>query len=87
VKGDPTRYYWIIVLCTAELYGGWMTFCPEWLIGSPALNTSNVLHFWVYLVFMNVLWVVLPVWLMFDAYTHIARSLRVAQAGKQRKVA
>lgn len=22
VKGDPTRYYWIIVLSTAELYGG-----------------------------------------------------------------
>jgi len=86
VKGDPTRYYWIIVLCTAELYGGWMTFCPEWLIGSPALNTSNALHFWVYLVFMNVLWVALPVWLMFDAYTHITRSLRAVQTGSQRKV-
>jgi len=24
VKGDPTRYYWIIVLCTAELYGGYV---------------------------------------------------------------
>ena len=22
----------------------WMTFCPEWLIGSPALNTSNPLY-------------------------------------------
>lgn len=27
-----------------------MTFCPEWLTGSPSLNTNNVLHFWVYLV-------------------------------------
>ncbi|SRR6266851_9822292 len=24
VKGDPTRYYWIIVLSTAELYGGYV---------------------------------------------------------------
>jgi len=24
VKGDPTRYYWIIVLGTAELYGGYV---------------------------------------------------------------
>lgn len=24
VKGDPTRYYWIIVLCTAEIYGGYV---------------------------------------------------------------
>ena len=27
-----------------------MTFCPEWLTGSPNLDTSNVLNFWVYLV-------------------------------------
>lgn len=24
VKGDPARYYWIIVLSTAELYGGYV---------------------------------------------------------------
>lgn len=28
----------------------WMTFCPEWLTGSPNLNTSNFLYLWVYLV-------------------------------------
>jgi len=27
-----------------------MTFCPEWITGSPNLDTSNVLDFWVYLV-------------------------------------
>ena len=26
-----------------------MTFCPEWLTGSPNLNTSNALYLWVYL--------------------------------------
>ncbi|EEB99113.1 hypothetical protein MPER_01266 [Moniliophthora perniciosa FA553] len=49
-NNDPARHYWIVVLSTAELYGGWMTFCPEWLTGSPNLNTSNVLYLWVYLV-------------------------------------
>jgi len=63
-----------------------MTFCPEWLTGSPSLDTSNALYFWVYLVFMNVLWVIIPVWLMYDSYTHIAGSLRSAQAGKLGKV-
>ena len=48
-RQDPARHYWIVVLSTAELYGGWMTFCPEWLTGSPNLDTSNVLYFWVYL--------------------------------------
>ncbi len=27
-----------------------MTFCPEWLTGSPSLDTSNALYLWVYLV-------------------------------------
>jgi len=75
---DPARYYWLVVLSTAELYGGWMTFCPEWLTGSPNLNTSNWLYLWVYLFFMNIIWVVVPIVLMADSYGHIARSLRTA---------
>jgi hypothetical protein len=71
VKDDPARHYWLVVLSTAELYGGlvhsaraydaysqqrialplrWITFCPEWLTGSPNLDTSNPLFLWVYLV-------------------------------------
>jgi hypothetical protein len=80
IKNDPARHYWIVVLSTAELYGGWMTFCPEWLTGNPNLDTSNALYFWVYLLFMNVIWVVIPLWLMYDSYGHIASSLRLAQA-------
>lgn len=37
--------FWIIVLATGELYGGFMTFAPEWLTGSPNLDTGN----WMYL--------------------------------------
>jgi len=85
IRNDPARHYWIIVLSTAELYGGWMTFCPEWLTGSPSLNTSNALYLWVYLVFMNVIWVVIPLWLMIDSYGHIAGSLRFAQANQKVK--
>ncbi|KLO16740.1 Emopamil-binding protein [Schizopora paradoxa] len=85
VNKDPARHYWIVVLSTAELYGGWMTFCPEWLTGSPNLETGNVLYLWVYLVFMNIIWVVIPIWLMFDAYGHIASTLRLAQKSQEVK--
>ncbi|KAI5121409.1 hypothetical protein M0805_003181 [Coniferiporia weirii] len=81
VRGDSARHYWIVVLSTAELYGGWMTFCPEWLTGSPNLDTSNALYLYVYLIFMNVIWVVIPLWLMYDSYNHIAGSLRVTHKG------
>jgi len=80
VSDDPARHYWIIVLGTAELYGGWMTFCPEWLTGSPNLDTSNPLFLWVYLFFMNTIWVVMPTLLMIHSYGHVAGTLRAAKA-------
>ncbi|KAI0365720.1 Emopamil-binding protein [Pilatotrama ljubarskyi] len=85
VQRDPARHYWIVVLSTSEIYGGWMTFCPEWLTGSPSLDTSNFLFLWVYLVFMNIIWVFVPLWLMYDSYGHIAKSLRLYQASASAK--
>jgi hypothetical protein len=41
VKGDPARHYWIVVISTSELYGGFMTFSPEWLTGSKYLVTVS----------------------------------------------
>ncbi|KAK7056930.1 hypothetical protein VNI00_002648 [Paramarasmius palmivorus] len=84
---DPARHYWIVVLSTAELYGGWMTFCPEWLTGSPNLNTSNALYLWVYLFFMNFIWVIIPFWLLIDSYQHIATALRVTKGKGKGKTA
>lgn len=67
-------HYWVVVLSTAELYGGFMTFCPEWLTGSKYLNTSNWLLLWVYLFFMNMVWVVIPFYLLFDSFQAIKSS-------------
>ena len=61
-----------IVICTAELYGGWMTFCPEWVEGSPNLNGQDPILFWIYLVFMNGLWVVIPILLLWDSFVRLA---------------
>ncbi|GAA6005863.1 hypothetical protein JCM11491_004038 [Sporobolomyces phaffii] len=75
-KGNPSWRYWI----TAEIYGGMMTFFPEWITGSPSLNTSHPLYTWVYLAFFNGLWVVIPVYLMWDSYKAIAQALRGASS-------
>jgi len=59
-----------VIICVAELYGGWMTFCPEWVDGSPNLNGSDPILLWIYLVFMNGLWVRYQTTFL----THIYRS-------------
>ncbi|CAO3672637.1 unnamed protein product [Umbelopsis vinacea] len=76
VQNDPARYYNYVVLSVAELYGGWMTFCPEWLTGSVFLNTDNWLHNLLYLWFFNGIWVAIPGYLLYHAYVEIVYPLR-----------
>lgn len=69
-------HYWVVVLSTAELYGGFMTFAPEWLSGNTNLNGSNWMLMWVYLFFMNMIWVVIPFYLLFDSFQAIRSSTK-----------
>ncbi|KAG7470385.1 emopamil-binding protein-like [Solea senegalensis] len=62
------RHFLQVSLCVCELYGGWMTFCPQWLTGSPHLDTTHWLHLWVYLVFFNGVWVLVPVLLLVQSW-------------------
>ena len=68
----PWRHPLQMIICTAELYGGWMTFCPEWVQGSPNLNGQDPILFWIYLVFMNGLWVVIPALLLWDSFVRLS---------------
>lgn len=134
---DPARHYWIIVLSTAELYGGYVPLCeiiaidaedpqmddllpgmahrqPESKhieraasVGLPCRKSSGLTL--LLSVLTRVLavyerhvrgyslthkstrlttlrsWVGVPLWLMYDSYTHIAGSLRAVQAAAKPK--
>eukprot|EP00069_Balaena_mysticetus_P006423 bmy_05151T0 len=73
VKEKHYRHFIQIALCVCELYGGWMTFCPDWLMGSPNLNTNNWLYFWVYLVFFNGVWVLIPGLLLWQSWAELKK--------------
>lgn len=87
--GRPTpaqqtrKWLLMIVLATGEIYGGFMTFAPEWLTGCANLETEGSLHLWVYLVFFNGLWVVLPGWVIWEAWGEVRRTFeRVGHEGE-----
>ena len=80
---------WIVAtaLATAELYGGFMTFAPEWLTGSTQLETSEPVYLWLYLVFFNTLWVFIPVWILVQSWKEVKRAFVGAETvskGKKR---
>lgn len=79
-KNSADVWFWMTVLATGELYGGWMTFAPEWLTGSKNLVTDNFMYKWVYLVFFNAaLWVVIPLWVLWEAYGRMVEGLLLVQ--------
>eukprot|EP01034_Spumella_vulgaris_P030276 gene30276-37464_t len=73
-KRASWRHVLQVIICVAELYGGWMTFAPEWIEGSPNLNGSDFNLLWIYLVFMNGLWVVVPALLLWDSCARISHA-------------
>ncbi|KAK6194898.1 hypothetical protein SNE40_000433 [Patella caerulea] len=74
IRNKSYRHFVQIILCVCELYGGWMTFCPEWLTGSKNLVTDNVLYLWVYLIFFNGIWVVIPLALLYQSYVDMTTT-------------
>ncbi|KAJ5267525.1 hypothetical protein N7478_010333 [Penicillium angulare] len=68
-RGNARAMQWFIstILATAELYGGFMTFAPEWLTGSSQLATDDMVYLWLYLFFFNTLWVFVPAWVLWEA--------------------
>lgn len=79
LKNKYYRHFLQICLCVCELYGGWITFCPEWLTGSKNLRTDNFLYLWVYLVFFNGLWVVIPLYMLWQSW----REMRVHMSNEE----
>ncbi|EDV25797.1 uncharacterized protein TRIADDRAFT_24579 [Trichoplax adhaerens] len=86
VNNKHYRHFLQITLCVCELYGGWMTFAPEWITGSPSLDTSNALYLWIYLVFFNGLWVVIPLAMLWQSWEAL-RPLQELSTSKRRKKA
>ncbi|XP_025737154.1 emopamil-binding protein-like [Callorhinus ursinus] len=84
VKEKYYRHFIQITLCVCELYGGWMTFFPDWLMGSPNLNTDNWLYFGVYLVFFNSVWVLMPGLLLWQSWVELKKMYyKGTSAGKK----
>ncbi|KAK4680303.1 hypothetical protein QC764_211910 [Podospora pseudoanserina] len=75
----------MIILATAELYGGYMTFMPEWLSGSANLDTSNFMYKWIFLAFFNGLWVVIPLYAIYVAGADIYDAIWVRSIVEEQK--
>jgi hypothetical protein len=86
-RGAAKGKLWFVApaLATAELYGGFMTFAPEWLTASSQLDVSHPVYLWLYLVFFNTLWVFIPLWVLFEAAKEVRNAFVAAESTTQGK--
>ncbi|RMD42756.1 hypothetical protein DV735_g2348, partial [Chaetothyriales sp. CBS 134920] len=68
-------WFTAIFVATSELYGGFMTFAPEWLSGNTMLTTNDPVFLWLHLVFFNTIWVYIPFWVLFEGYREISTAM------------
>ncbi|CAG8039966.1 unnamed protein product [Penicillium nalgiovense] len=86
-RGGVKATLWLVstMLATAELYGGFMTFAPEWLTGSSQLATEDPVYLWLYLFFFNTLWVFIPLWVLWEAAKELRGAFVAAEPQNERK--
>ncbi|KAF3770858.1 Emopamil-binding protein [Cryphonectria parasitica EP155] len=79
-KKNPRSNIIMTIIATAELYGGFMTFCPEWLTGNQWLDGSNFVYLWLYLVFFNMLWVFIPIYAIYVSWNAFSAAFQAQSA-------
>lgn len=72
------------LLATGELYGGFMTFAPEWLSGNTQLAGEDPVYLWLYLVFFNILWVFVPLWVLYQGFKEISAAFQTGTKAKSK---
>lgn len=77
-KYQSRLWFVAVVLATGELYGGFMTFAPEWMSGNTHLAGDDPVYLWLYLFFFNTLWVFIPLWVIYLAYHKVSTAFILA---------
>ena len=78
LKKSPWRHPIQILICIGELYGLYMTFIPEWIYGSPNLDGSTFLYYWIYLG-SNWPWLFVPLILTIQSMIVCAKAIQKTQ--------
>lgn len=68
-RNEAKLWFTAVVLSTAEIYGGFITFAPEWLTMNTLLDGGgDTVYLWLYLCFFNLIWVFIPFWVLYVAW-------------------
>ncbi|XP_048879052.1 3-beta-hydroxysteroid-Delta(8),Delta(7)-isomerase [Brienomyrus brachyistius] len=68
------RFVLQLIVSLGQLYGAVLYFYTEHREGYAHSQLGHPIYFWFYFVFMNLLWIVLPLLLIADAWTNLSSA-------------
>ncbi|KAM6976698.1 3-beta-hydroxysteroid-Delta(8),Delta(7)-isomerase [Aplochiton taeniatus] len=79
------RFVLQLIVSLGQLYGAVLYFYTEHRDGYAHSELGHPVYFWFYFVFMNVLWIVIPLMLLADAWTHLSAAQTQADSSGSQK--
>ena len=75
----PFRYPIQLIVSVMQLYGDVLYYWTAVLEGTDKYCIPTHLHYWFYFIFMNSLWIVIPLISIYDAYINLVRAMVVVK--------
>ena len=72
MKNYPSRFLLQLCVSLGQFYGCVLYFAVEWMEGWSHGPYNHPLYFWFYVVFMNILWIIIPFILIIDSWVNLA---------------
>ncbi|XP_039631482.1 3-beta-hydroxysteroid-Delta(8),Delta(7)-isomerase [Polypterus senegalus] len=74
----PYRFILQLIVSLGQLYGDVLYFYTEYRDGFSHSDVGHPIYFWFYFIFMNSLWIIIPLLLIFDAWNQLNMAQKKA---------
>lgn len=85
LTNKPYRFLLQLIISVGQAYGAVLYFFTEHRDGYAHSELGHPIYFWFYFVFMNTLWIVIPLALILDAWKHLSAAQRQTDSTKSQK--
>uniref|UniRef100_A0A667X6S1 EBP cholestenol delta-isomerase n=1 Tax=Myripristis murdjan TaxID=586833 RepID=A0A667X6S1_9TELE len=85
LTNKPYRFVLQLIISLGQLYGAVLYFYTEHRDGYAHSELGHPIYFWFYFVFLNMLWIVIPLLLIVDAWRQLSAAQTHSDASKAHK--
>ncbi|XP_068607659.1 3-beta-hydroxysteroid-Delta(8),Delta(7)-isomerase [Brachionichthys hirsutus] len=85
LTNKPYRFALQLIISLGQLYGAVLYFFTEHRDGYAHSHFGHPVYFWFYFIFMNVLWILIPLMLIVDSWRQLSAAQAYTDGNKSKK--